>query len=289
MTRRLFIKRLRFALRGGFSKNESRDVISDYEGFFDQGYSNGAGEDTVSAELGDPVSIALSIAREAGKAPPIGALLLKYQHVTSLLIGAALFGFALLLFYAGFWLTFWIDGLTLNIICLLMADAGLLIALRPRLTAPDAKRDTRGLIASNAVLLALSVFCCVFFSNKASIDLAVWFVDRYPDPFFLGIFINGVSQIRLLCVLTAAGIGLHAVIAAWRGKAERILTALHALGFCAYLEVVANMWRTLDIPENYYRFLALNTVVYVVGAALAALVLIRLVYKKEARANDNAR
>lgn len=62
-----FMKKLKKALRWTFDANEIEDILSDYQGFFDDGVNEGKSEQTICEELGDPNNIAFDLATELRK------------------------------------------------------------------------------------------------------------------------------------------------------------------------------------------------------------------------------
>jgi len=86
-----YLKSLKEALSGKLPEDELSDILSDYEGFFLTGIEEGRNEDTISAELGNPVEIAHSLLEGADKRPSI-CYAPVYKRIVALIIDVIIAG-----------------------------------------------------------------------------------------------------------------------------------------------------------------------------------------------------
>jgi uncharacterized membrane protein len=259
MDKKWFLQRLRFALWGGYNRSERKDIIADYESFFAQEQSNGLSEIDIITKLGDPTTVVLNLIKESGKPMPFGALIQKYSEHISFFMGAIVF-FALALIFHSM-RSYQYEDMTLvtsGIICSVIMIISLYFALKAKMKETDFRQRYKKIIISNAVLFVLAIFCCVFFNSKASMDLAFWVLENFQPQRLT----NGLSEIRMIIFLITMGIGIWAIIGVWRGKTEKFITAVHAVGFSIYLETVYKLWRVLSDIDIYWEQVAKTSLVY---------------------------
>lgn len=67
MTKKIFLRNLRLALRWKFPRHEIAEILVDYEGFFAAGASEGKTENQICAELGDVKAIAAELGAEMSR------------------------------------------------------------------------------------------------------------------------------------------------------------------------------------------------------------------------------
>ncbi|MCL2576890.1 MAG: DUF1700 domain-containing protein [Defluviitaleaceae bacterium] len=281
MTRKDFLRKLRFALWGGFTCNERRDVISDYEGFFVQGQSEGISESSIAEGLGDPTAIAFNLANESGKWMPIGALILKYLTQIYFAFGGIIFfGTALVYYNMNADVTLVIAG----ILCVCLMSVSLFFALKMKMTVPNFRKGFKGLLFTNLTILILAAFCIIFFNSRASMDFAFWVFENFQSQRLR--LTTGLLEIRMICFLIAAFIGIWGIVGTWKGKTERFISAVHAVGFCVYLETVYKLWQSLNDIELYWRPAARASLVYVISIIITIIsVFVLKAYGKGAVAN----
>jgi uncharacterized membrane protein len=282
MTKNIFLRKLRIALWGGFSRGEREDVISDYEGFFEQGKSDGKNESDIAEELGDPRVIALNLAEESGKLMPAGALVLKYSERIRYLLGIFIFFGSLWVFlgaYSNMNAFYFYSMLLSSVNCVVLMTVALYLVLKRKMSKADFRRGLAGFIFANAVIGLLALLCIVFFNSTASLDLAFWALENVNSPWIT----NGITEIRKFCMVVAICIGVWSVLAVWRGKTGGFISAVHAIGFYMYLETLYLSWQYLDSIDEYWIKTPKVGLVYLAGIIIAALSV--LIIKKGAVKN----
>lgn len=264
MAKRMFLRRLYFALWGGFSRKERRDVVADYEGFFIESQGKGASEADVAGELGEPSVIALNLAKESGKRAPLGALMLRYWLWVNMAVGGVVFfGTAMWFHSLHIWRFPRVDIIRAGIIAVILMSGALYFAFMPKIKAHPRRGSKRGIMAANFAIFVLGVFCIWFFNSEVSLNFHLRQIENVTNPHLSGIF-----QIRFWVLVLGAGIGLWAIVCLLRGKARWFITAVHAVGFCIYLETIYKLWNVLDSIEWYWIRIAQISAVYAVSLAI---------------------
>lgn len=78
-TKKSFLQRLRWALFWRLPSGETRSIVEDYSGFFDDRMAEGKTEAEVCREFGAPVEVARAILRESGRrTKPLGLLIVVW-------------------------------------------------------------------------------------------------------------------------------------------------------------------------------------------------------------------
>lgn len=78
-TKKAFLRRLRWALFWRLSSGETRTIVEDYSGFFDDRMAEGKTEAEVCREFGAPKEVARVILRESGRrTQPLGLLIIVW-------------------------------------------------------------------------------------------------------------------------------------------------------------------------------------------------------------------
>ena len=78
-TKKVFLRRLRWALFWRLSSGETRTIVEDYSGFFDDRMAEGKTEAEVCREFGAPKEVARVILRESGRrTQPLGLLIIVW-------------------------------------------------------------------------------------------------------------------------------------------------------------------------------------------------------------------
>jgi len=273
MTQKEYLRRLDFALRGSFTREERRDVLSDYAGFFAEGEAEG---DAVE-RLGTPSAVALSLAQEAGKRRTVGAWTFQNERWLRPLLGTVIFAAA----WFAFRIPFLISGVSIfnQLLFTIVMEIVMCAALAFGFHRESSSfAISRGLIIRNGVILALGIFCCLFFGSQSLLTVALWVMENT----FLQ---NGISEIRLLCVLVTLCIGVLAVRDIRRGQSEGLITTVHAVGFLVYLERVGILWGDMsDLPVYYHKMMYAN-ILYI--TVFAAALVIAFILRKRAKGVDS--
>ncbi|WP_130868415.1 DUF1700 domain-containing protein [Intestinimonas massiliensis (ex Afouda et al. 2020)] len=78
-TKKAFLRRLRWALFWRLPSGETRAIVEDYSGFFDDRMAEGKTEAEVCREFGAPTEVARAILRESGRrTQPLGLLIIVW-------------------------------------------------------------------------------------------------------------------------------------------------------------------------------------------------------------------
>ena len=99
MNKPVYLKRLNSALRWNLKAKEIRDILSDYDGFFDKAVSEGKSEEQICAELGNPETIARDIISEMAKKITFHFVMTP-KVIWKILLGAILVAIAALFFFS---------------------------------------------------------------------------------------------------------------------------------------------------------------------------------------------
>jgi len=267
-----FIKKLRSALRWTFTHNEITDILSDYEGFFASGISEGKSEAVICAELGHPVDIALELAETLGKS--------KKRRLSSKVIWRVIFAaalFSLCVVYSSALFGYTCYGYLRLVYDSILTVAALSILLWLTLggtlfkTPPVSRIKNTGLkrfLPLGHVMLSGMVAGC-YFRVRYLIGLLppiteaeeAWLVSQGPAVYNMMVVFALISL--LLVVLS--------VFAYYRITPQFFTVITHALGAVAYLSAFLHLLRNLRDPLYVDSAITAFSFIYIFSIALTLL------------------
>lgn len=273
MTRKVFLRNLRFALIfAGFRRNERNDIVADYDVFLRQEQMSEQSGEVVTNELDEPVTIALNLVHQSKQKHHIGEFVLKNWGIFRPLIGLIIFLGITSIYRSITTYPFNQFGLILTgtgIAYMALVILTLHTALKEKITAPNFYRSQAFLIVSNALILFSALFFIAFSSSNVSLRLAYWMLNSVQIQSFW--FTTGLAEIRLVLLLIAIVIATLALIGVWNGKAERFITAIHAVGFAVYLDIMHRIWDALFCIELYWTQIYKIWTIYAVALAVTVI------------------
>ena len=237
MDKQTFLKQLRNELQRNFTRRETAETLTDYEGFFEVSEMEKS-EGEICEELGPPHSIARNLAEELGRrGPPIPRTLLQMALTAALFIACYFLYFS----FAGFTGYAVRDGL--------LIFAGLAVVLwiisgAFRRQSPPNPKKTQWwvLLSGHAALLCMAVICYAQIQGMLIRSLGYFPGDVFEWDY-------RVVFLTELFMVVSVVIAVFSVYGCSRLSGQYYSMLLHAAGTISYLYAVYGFLRAVDLPE----------------------------------------
>lgn len=272
MEKRDFLKKLHKSLRRTFTKQEIRDILTDYESFFISGANDGKSENEICTELGDPDAVALELVKELPRnntvSPPINIFI---KIIAALL---TLFGFSYsLLIYPGFNLVR--DSLVLFCV---FAAVLFLALIGKRNIHKSGKAYVLILSFGNVLLFGIVILIDTFIKELIYVTANILplkpnsimskIIDffKFADIEFLTNFMSAIVYISAAIFFL---ISVTAVLGFYRSTPFYFAMLIHAAGALNYIGSVYNILNDMQTIEHFINDMNSALKIYFASIALA--------------------
>ncbi|MDR1692154.1 MAG: DUF1700 domain-containing protein [Oscillospiraceae bacterium] len=250
MEKQKFLGELRKELRWTFAKEETEDILRDYEGFFAAGASEGKTDAEICADLGSPPGVALSLAETLGKKRP-------FSRKAAIRAGAA----ALLLIPNLLYFLLGNGNPAVTCAALLVETAALWSVLG--FFPPVARRRTGA--------GRWPVLCGHLLLGGLTTAAAAWFWSR-SEVLALGNGGASVDTAGILFAASAAAIAVFGIVWFYKRSAQAFTLTVHALGAVGYVSAAGAVFSRLSDPDAFNAGMREALWIYLFALLLTAFV-----------------
>lgn len=275
MDKQNFLNKLHKSLRRTFTKQEIRDIIADYEGFFISGANDGKSEEEICIELGDPAAVALELMQELPQ--PVSSISLSKDILIKIFAAAlTLFGFSYyFIIYSNYNLIR--DGIVLFVVFAVV----LLLALYVKRSS-DKSGKTQIIILSAGHIFLLVIVIMIDTFIKELLYYAISLTPLTPKPntiigkmfkLFKLADIEYLTNFLATIVYTSAIvfllIAITAVLGFYRSTPLYFTLLIHAAGALNYIGGVYRILNDMQDMESFTRYMDASFKIYCVSIGMA--------------------
>ncbi|MDR0326544.1 MAG: DUF1700 domain-containing protein [Oscillospiraceae bacterium] len=265
-----FIKKLRKALRWIFSEEEIADILSDYEGFFASGDSEGKNEAQICAELGSPAVVAQELAETMGRKKRITT------RIKLRILLAAVFVVAVIpiniTYYEGNSFRFSIAFITVFTVFLWFILGGT-VGKTPSTLRILGKNGNWLLMAGHVLIFAFALVCFLWAINA---DFVISDSTMKHMDIFMRIWVASIAAV--LCIAVFAVFGFY------RLTPYFFTLIIHAVGAVVFLYAILWIFKRLEDAAGFIPVMMKALMIYGYAALLMGLSALCIYFIQKRRA-----